>query len=112
MSYAQRNWVWSRIHLLHPFPVQRSAGALSPGKLPDDFPDYLVFVTRHSLLAFTTSLTDISGEVHSFFVKLNYAFAMDRMMRSFMLWRMPGAAGRRRLWPYCNPGFRRPCRHS
>jgi hypothetical protein len=60
--------------------------------LPDDFPDYCVFVTRHSLLAFTTSLTDVSSDVHAFFVKLNFALAMDRMMRSFMLWGMPGAA--------------------
>ena len=81
-------------HLLHPFPDRpvrrRVVGAQH--KLPDDLPDYVVFVTRHSLLAFTTSLTDISGEVHSFFAKLNYAFAIDRMMRSFLSWGMPGVA--------------------
>jgi hypothetical protein len=60
--------------------------------MPDDFPDYCVFVTRHSLLAFTTSLTNISSDAHTFFVKLNYAFAMERMMRTFMLLGMPGAA--------------------
>jgi hypothetical protein len=81
-------------HLLHPFPEKLSPWrrVRAQEKLPDELPDYFVFVTRHSLLAFTTSLTDISSEVHTFFVKLNYAFAMERMMRSFMLWGMPGAA--------------------
>jgi hypothetical protein len=81
-------------HLLHPFPEKLAPrrAVRDQGKLPDDFPDYLVYVTRHSLLAFTTSLTDISTDAHSHFVRLNYAFAMDRVMRSFMHWAMPGAA--------------------
>lgn len=81
-------------HLLHPFPetLALRRGVRAKDNLPDDFPDYLVFVTRHSLLAFTTSLTDISSDAHTFFVRLNYAYAMERMMRSFMIWGMPGAA--------------------
>jgi len=92
-TYAQA-CVPGPYHLLHPFLDQRVRRRAVPaqGNLPDDLPDYLVFVTRHSLLAFTTSLTDVSGEIHTFFAKLNYAFALDRMMRSFMLWGMPGAA--------------------
>lgn len=83
-----------RYHLLHPFPERLAPrrAVRAQDRLPDDFPDYLVFVTRHSLLAFTTSLTDISSDAHTFFVRLNYAFAMERMMRTFMLWSMPGAA--------------------
>jgi hypothetical protein len=83
-----------RYHLLHPFLEKRSPwrAVRAPEKLPDDFPEYCVFVTRHSLLALTTSLTDVSSEVHSFFAKLNYAFAMDRLMRSFMFWGMSGAS--------------------
>ena len=92
-SYA-RAIVPGPYHLLHPFPERltprRSVRAAE--RMPDDFPDYCVFVTRHSLLAFTTSLTNISSDAHTFFVKLNYAFAMERMMRTFMLLGMPGAA--------------------
>jgi hypothetical protein len=92
-SYA-RAIVPGPYHLLHPFPERlaprRSVRAAET--MPDDFPDYCVFVTRHSLLAFTTSLTNISSDAHTFFVKLNYAFAMERMMRTFMLLGMPGAA--------------------
>jgi hypothetical protein len=81
-------------HLLHPFPerIAPRRSVRAQEKLPDDFPAYLVFVTKHSLLAFTTSLTDVSSDAHSFFVKVNYAFAMERMMRTFMMWAMPGAA--------------------
>jgi hypothetical protein len=80
-------------HLLRPFPEKR-VRRLASGKeeLPGDFPDYCVFVTRHSLLAFTTSLTDVSSEFHAFFAKVNYCFAVDRMMRSFLAWGMPGTA--------------------
>ncbi len=60
--------------------------------MPDDFPAYVIFVTQHSLLAFTTSLTDISSDMHDFFVRLNYGFAVDRVMRSFVLWGMPHPA--------------------
>jgi hypothetical protein len=81
-----------RYHLLHPFSERHSPwrSVRATEKLPDDFPDYCVFVTRHSLLALTASLADVSGEAHSFFVRLNYAFAMDRLMRGFMFWAMPG----------------------
>ena len=81
-------------HLLHPFPERlgHRRPVRAAEKMPDDFSDYCVFVTRHSLLAFTTSLTDISSDAHTFFVKLNYALAMERMMSTFMLWGMPGAA--------------------
>lgn len=78
-------------HLLHPFPNASAPRRPVRDALPDDFPDYCVFVTKHSLLAFTTSLTDISTDTHGFFVRLNYAFAMERMMRTFMEWGMPGA---------------------
>jgi hypothetical protein len=52
----------------------------------------MVYVTRHSLLALTMSLTDASTDAHSFFVKLNFALSVDRMMRSFMQWGIPGSA--------------------
>ena len=92
-SYADP-YLPGHYHLMHPFSERRSpwGSVRAAEKLPDDFPDYCVYVTRHSLLALTTSLTDASSEAHSFFVKLNYALAMDRLMRSFMLWGLPGAA--------------------
>jgi hypothetical protein len=80
-------------HLLRPFPdwlpLRRSNAR---DTLPGDFPDYFVFVTRHSLLAFTTSLENVSTEVHTFFTQLSYCLALDRMMRTFMAWGMPGVA--------------------
>ena len=81
-------------HLMHPFPGTPALRRTAPVKdtLPDDFPDYMVYVTRHSLLALTTSLTDASTDAHSFFVTLNFALSVDRMMRSFMQWGMPGSA--------------------
>ena len=80
-------------HLLQPFPGThaRRRAVRANDTLPDDFPDYLVFVTQHSLLAFTTSLTDVSSDAHSFFVKLNFALSMDRMMRTFLPWGMAGS---------------------
>lgn len=81
------------LNLLHPFPIKSAPTRSSArDKLPDDLPDYCVYVTKHSLLAFTTSLTDVSTEAHSYFVKLNYAFAMERVMRSFMQWGGVGIA--------------------
>ena len=96
MSWMQRKPYASPIvsgpyHLLHPFPMKSAPRRQAArDKLPGDFPDYCVFVTKHSLLAFTTSLTDVSTEAHSYFVQLNYAFAMERMMRTFAPWAMPG----------------------
>lgn len=78
-------------HLLHPFAVKSAPRRSSVcDKLPDDLPGYCVYVTKHSLLAFTTSLSDVSTQAHSYFVKLNYAFAMERVARSFMQWGMLG----------------------
>ncbi len=81
-------------HLMHPFPGMPALRRATPVKepLPDDLPDYMVYITRHSLLALTTSLNDASTDAHSFFVKLNFALSVDRMMRSFMQWGMPGSA--------------------
>jgi hypothetical protein len=80
-------------HLLQPFPdlFSRRRPVRAAKALPNDFPDYLVFVTHNSLSAMTTTLADLSGEVHAYLVKLNYALAMERMMRSIMMWGMPGA---------------------
>lgn len=79
-------------HLMRPFPERHSLRRVrGDQKLPDDLPDYCLFVTRHALLAFTTSLTDVSSEVHDFFAKLNYCFALDRMMRGFAAWGMPAS---------------------
>jgi hypothetical protein len=80
-------------HLMRPFPERRALRRVrAEEKLPGDLPDYCLFVTRHALLAFTTSLMDVSSEAHDFFAKLNYCFALDRMMRSFMAWGMPTPA--------------------
>jgi hypothetical protein len=98
LSWMQRSpsanmGVQGSYHLLRPFSDSRALGwSRAKDKLPGDFPDYCVFVTRHSLLAFTTSLTTVSTEAHTFFSQLNYCLALDRMMRTFMAWGMPGAA--------------------
>lgn len=81
-------------HFMHPFPERFAPRRSTQAKetLPDGFPEYMVYVTRHSLLALTTSLTDASTDAHSFFVKLNFALSVERMTRSFMQWGMPASA--------------------
>lgn len=81
-------------HLLVPFPrLAEPVSRVSPAEpLPDDLPDYLVYVTRNALLAATTSLTKGSTETHSFFVKLCQVLAFDRFMRSVTAWWMPAMA--------------------
>jgi hypothetical protein len=54
------------------------------------FPDYIVDVTRNSLLSFTTSLTKVSSQAHDYFSRLSAALAFERMMRNCMGWMMPG----------------------
>lgn len=56
------------------------------------FPEYIVDVTRNSLLSFTTSLTKVSSEAHDFFARINAMLAFERMMRTCMGWMMPGFA--------------------
>lgn len=54
------------------------------------FPEYIVDVTRNSLLSFTTSLTKVSSQAHTYFSRLSAALAFERMMRDCMGWMMPG----------------------
>jgi hypothetical protein len=56
------------------------------------FPEYIVDVTRNSLLSLTTSLTKVSSQAHDFFARMSAALAFERMMRSCMGWFMPGFA--------------------
>lgn len=81
-------------HLMVPFPKpSESAGRVSPEEpLPDDLPDYLVYMTRNALLATTTSLTKTATETHNFFFKLCQFLAFERFMRSVAAWWMPGIA--------------------
>lgn len=87
-------------HLMTPFPatnMRRLVGRRAE-PLPDELPDYMLFVTKNSLVALTDSLADASIEAHGFFARLNYTLAMDRMMRGVMAWTMPGA-----MAPQVNP---------
>jgi hypothetical protein len=80
-------------HLLTPFPATNMRRLMGRRKepLPDQLPDYMLFVTKNSLVALTDSLADASIEAHCFFARLNYTLAMDRMVRGFMAWTVPGA---------------------
>ncbi|WP_088348449.1 MULTISPECIES: hypothetical protein [Rhodomicrobium] len=93
-TYGVQPFAAGPFHLLMPYggAAPRKSRPAAKEPLPGDFPDYLTFVTRQSLLAFTTSLTKISSDVHLFFVRLNNILMFDRMMRSMMSWGMPGAA--------------------
>lgn len=79
-------------HLLVPFPAATESKKKAPSAepLPDDLPDYLVYVTRNALLAGTTSLTKASTEAYDFFTKLCQFLAFERFMRSVAAWWMPG----------------------
>ena len=83
---------------LQPFGAMRATyrGDRAGNRLPDGFPDYLVYVTREALLGSTTSLSGTSTQVHDFFSALNQMLAFDRMLRSFAPWAMPTAYG---PWP-------------
>ena len=74
-------------------------GERAGNRLPDDYPDYLVYVTRETLLGSTTSLSRVSTQVHDYFSALNQMLAFDRMLRSFAPWAVPGAYG---AWPQLN----------
>lgn len=80
-------------HLMTPFPAtnRRRLAGRREEPLPDELSDYLLFVTKNSLVALTDSVADASIEAHGFFARLNYTLAMDRMMRGVMAWTMPGA---------------------
>jgi len=69
----------------------------SGNALPKDFPDYLVYVTRETLLGSTTSLSRVSDGAHNFFLQARQMMAADRMMRTFFPWATPSA---RAAWPY------------
>ncbi len=81
-------------HLLVPFPKPSvSPSRISPEEpLPEDLPDYLVYVTRNALLATTTSLTKAATETCNFFCQLCQYLAFERFMRSVAAWWMPGVA--------------------
>ncbi|MGF1620779.1 MAG: hypothetical protein ACFCUR_09210 [Rhodomicrobiaceae bacterium] len=67
--------------------------------LPTDFPDYLVYVTRETLLGGTTSLSRVSDDTHNFFLQARQMMAADRMMRAFFPWAAPSATAK---WPFAS----------
>lgn len=56
-----------------------------------DMPSYLFDVAHKALLSFTTSLTKVSSQAHSFFSGLNQYLAYERLMRSCFGWAMPSS---------------------
>lgn len=79
-------------HLLA-LPMQRNNRETSDGRWGNQsFPEYIVDVTRNSLLSFTSSLTKVSSQAHDYFSQLSAMFAFERMMRTCMGWMMPGFA--------------------
>jgi hypothetical protein len=65
--------------------------------LPDDFPGYLVYVTRETLRGSTTSLSQVSAQIRDHFLMLNQMLVFDRMLRGFAPWAVPAAYG---PWPH------------
>ncbi len=72
-------------HLLFPFAaLQRKLKQNSREEtLPDDFPDYVVYMTRKALFAATASLSNVSTQTHDFLLRLSQMLAFDRMTRSY-----------------------------
>jgi hypothetical protein len=79
-----------------PFYAQPRYGR-SGKTMPADFPDYLVYVTRETLLGGTTSLSRVSDDTHNFFLQARQMMAADRMMRAFFPWAAPSATA---AWPF------------
>jgi hypothetical protein len=79
-----------------PFYAQPRYGR-SGNAMPADFPDYLVYVTRETLLGGTTSLSRVSDDTHNFFLQARQMMAADRMMRAFFPWAAPSATA---AWPF------------
>lgn len=65
--------------------------------MPADFPDYLVYVTRETLLGGTTSLSRVSDGTHNFLLQARQMMAADRMTRAFFPW---AAASTTATWPF------------
>jgi len=95
--------VWSNVFACHgmlnppqhllalPAPkLKAERGSSEPWK-NQGFPEYIVDVTRKSLLSFTTSLTKVSSQAHDFFASINFYFAFERMTRNCFGWMMPTA---------------------
>lgn len=79
-------------HLLA-LPKRKPRRDRTEGRWKDQsFPEYIVDVTRNSILSLTTSLTKVSTQVHDFFARINAILAFERMMRTCMSWMMPGFA--------------------
>ncbi|NJM33788.1 MAG: hypothetical protein HC850_02725 [Rhodomicrobium sp.] len=57
--------------------------------LPDDLPEYIVYVTRNALLSVTTSLTKVFGETHETLARINHLLAFERFMRAAVAWQTP-----------------------
>ncbi len=92
-----------------PAPLWRRDDEATVKSLPGDYPGYLVYVTRETLLAATTSLSTISAEVRDFFFKISQMLAFERMMREFFFWTVPGA----QIWPFVTPAaFAMPIRQE
>lgn len=96
-------------HLIMPHAkmFERTNRQIQDTALPNDFPDYLVYMTRNSLYASTTSLSKISASVHEFFLQLSAMLAFERMVRSFWAWsaaaRAPWLYAVQQPWPWLGP---------
>ncbi len=103
---------WPLAYPFHAATDLPGAGIFSPGlaatlryrdprreTLPDDFPNYMVYVTRETLLGLSNSLTKASIETHDYFLRTRQVMAADRMMRTFFPWCVPNPTG----WPMQSP---------
>lgn len=70
--------------------MKRSLRASKP--LPDDLPDYMVYMTRNALLTVTEPLADAFKQIHDFFMRVSQMLAFERLIRSMTPWPLQNAA--------------------
>jgi hypothetical protein len=77
----------------------------SSGKLPDDWPDYMVYMAREALKSVAGSMNEICSGTENYFFQMNRILTYERTMRDFASWTLPGAAPWMAAMPQSWTGF-------
>lgn len=73
--------------------------------LPQDWSDYLVYMTREALKSVTGSMNEICSGTENFFLQMNRMLAYERTMRDLAAWTLPAAAPWMSAMPQSWTGF-------
>ncbi len=75
------------------------------GKLPHDWPDYWVYMTREALKSVTGTMNEICSGTENVFFQMNRMLAYERMVRGLAAWTLPVAAPWMAAMPQSWTGF-------